>query len=227
MGLNHSPSIVTSGLVLALDAANPKSYPGSGTAWTDLSTSFNTATLTSPSIYDTTAGIKSFNFAITNYATLSANLVSSGSRTIVISFNTTDITNRSGVISNRDGTGGWFVCLNRNGGGNLTYSINNALSNNDLQATGVITQTNKWYIVAITHDENLDIGNIYLNGNLVVTTTLSDVLPIASLNSYVGREINSGQNMPGLIGFTFVYDRVLTAQEILQNYNALKGRYGL
>ena len=37
MGLNHSPSIVTNGLTLYLDAGNPKSYPGSGTAWNDLS----------------------------------------------------------------------------------------------------------------------------------------------------------------------------------------------
>ena len=227
MSVFGGPSIVTSGLLLCLDAANAKSYSGSGTTWTDLSDSLNNATLTSPSIYDTTGGIKSFNFAITNYATLSANLVSSGSRSIVISFNTTDITNRSGVISNRDGVGGWFVCINRNGGGNLTYSINNALSDNDLQAIGVITETNKWYIAVITHDENLNLGNIYLNGNLVATTTLSDVLPIASLNSYVGREINSGQNMPGLIGFTLVYNRALTAEEARQNFNASRGRYGL
>ena len=36
MSLNHSPSIVTDGLVLCLDAANKRSYPGTGTAWTDL-----------------------------------------------------------------------------------------------------------------------------------------------------------------------------------------------
>ena len=42
MGTNYNPQIVTSGLVLALDAANPKSYPGSGTAWNDLSGLGNT-----------------------------------------------------------------------------------------------------------------------------------------------------------------------------------------
>ena len=44
MGLSHSPKIVTNGLVLCLDAANPKSYPGSGTAWTDLSGNARNAT---------------------------------------------------------------------------------------------------------------------------------------------------------------------------------------
>jgi hypothetical protein len=46
MGLGHSPSVVTSGLVLCLDAGHTKSYPGSGTAWTDLSGNGNTGTLT-------------------------------------------------------------------------------------------------------------------------------------------------------------------------------------
>ena len=45
MGLFHSPKIVTDGLVLALDAANPKSYPGSGTTWTDMSENSHNATL--------------------------------------------------------------------------------------------------------------------------------------------------------------------------------------
>ena len=46
MGLAHSPRIVTDGLVLALDAGNTKSYPGSGATWTDLSGKENDATLT-------------------------------------------------------------------------------------------------------------------------------------------------------------------------------------
>jgi hypothetical protein len=45
MALSHSPSIVTDGLVLCLDAGNPKSYPGSGTTWTDLSGNGNNGTL--------------------------------------------------------------------------------------------------------------------------------------------------------------------------------------
>jgi hypothetical protein len=47
MGLNHSPSIVTNGLTLYLDSVNSKSYPGSGTTWTNLSTNTNSLTLVS------------------------------------------------------------------------------------------------------------------------------------------------------------------------------------
>jgi hypothetical protein len=51
MSLIHSPRIVTDGLVLCLDAGNPKSYTGSGTTWTDLSGNGNNGTLTNSPTY--------------------------------------------------------------------------------------------------------------------------------------------------------------------------------
>jgi len=50
--LAHSPRIITDGLVLCLDAGNPKSYPGSGTTWTDLSGNGNNGTLTNGPTYN-------------------------------------------------------------------------------------------------------------------------------------------------------------------------------
>ena len=55
MGLTHSPKIVTDGLVLCYDAANTRSYPGTGTTWTDLAGS-NDGTLTNGPTFDTTNG---------------------------------------------------------------------------------------------------------------------------------------------------------------------------
>ena len=56
MGLSHSPRIVTNGLVLCVDAANPRSYPGAGTAWTDLSKQGNNGTLTNGPTFDSANG---------------------------------------------------------------------------------------------------------------------------------------------------------------------------
>ena len=62
MGLSHSPRIVTNGLVLCVDAANPRSYPGAGTAWTDLSKQGNNGTLTnSPTFSRNNGGRFSFD----------------------------------------------------------------------------------------------------------------------------------------------------------------------
>ena len=218
--------VIDSSVVLWLDPTQTASYSGTGTTWTDLSTAQNNGTLTSSTSFDSITGGGSFNFAGTNYATLAANLVSSGSRTITMAFKPTDNVNRSGVISNRDGAGGWFVCINRNGAQLLTYSLNNVATNNDLSAN-VISQTNVWYLATITHDAVANIGNIYLNGNLSVSATMGTILPITTLNSYVGREVNSGQNFPGWIGDVIVYNRALTADEVAQNFNALRRRYNI
>ena len=51
MALSHSPSIITQNLVLCLDAGNSKSYPGSGTTWTDLSGNGNNGTLRNSPTY--------------------------------------------------------------------------------------------------------------------------------------------------------------------------------
>ena len=64
MGLNHSPSIVTNGLVLALDAANPKSYSGSGTTWNNLNGNINNGTLVNTPTYNTNV---SFSFDYTQF----------------------------------------------------------------------------------------------------------------------------------------------------------------
>ena len=52
MGISRGKSIVTDGLILYLDAANKKSYPGSGTVWSDLSGNANTGTLTNGPTFD-------------------------------------------------------------------------------------------------------------------------------------------------------------------------------
>ena len=56
MALSHSPLIVTDGLVLCLDAANKKSYSGSGTTWTDRSGNGNNGTLVNGPTFDSGNG---------------------------------------------------------------------------------------------------------------------------------------------------------------------------
>jgi hypothetical protein len=76
MGLGHSPKIVTSGLVLYLDAANPKSYPGSGTNIVDVSKNNNTISLTNGTSFNNNLnGFFSFDgvndYINTNYLIIS------------------------------------------------------------------------------------------------------------------------------------------------------------
>ena len=75
MAINYSPKIIRDGLVLCLDAANPKSYPGTGTAWTDLSGSGNNGTLVNGPVYSSANG-GSIDFDGSNdYSSLSSNII--------------------------------------------------------------------------------------------------------------------------------------------------------
>ena len=56
MSINYNPRIVTDGLVLLLDAGNTKSYPGTGTTWTDISRNGNNGTLTNGPTFDSANG---------------------------------------------------------------------------------------------------------------------------------------------------------------------------
>jgi len=66
MALAHSPRIITSGLVGCWDAGNTKSYPSSGTTWSDLSGSNNTGTLQASPTYNS-LGYFTFNSASSQY----------------------------------------------------------------------------------------------------------------------------------------------------------------
>jgi uncharacterized delta-60 repeat protein len=82
MALSHSPSIITQNLSLCLDAANPKSYPGSGTTWTDLSGNGNTGTLTNGPTFDSdNLGSLSFD-GVDDYSTLTSNYTLSAGWTL-------------------------------------------------------------------------------------------------------------------------------------------------
>ena len=81
-----------------------------------------------------------------------------------------------------------------------------------------------WYCAAITFDASTLQMNLYLNGVLGSTATS---IAISSGGICKIGEHSNGQSIPGYVPIAMVYNRALTSTEILQNYNATKGRYGL
>jgi len=215
MGLNHSPSIVTNGLTLYLDSVNSKSYPGSGTTWTNLSTNTNSLTLvSSPSLGAN--NIFSFNGS-TQYATTSNNLLNSTAYTKCAWFQPQNLSNSNNIMSGNIGQHAFWLA-----GGNKLNSGHNGLWSTVVSNTTLVV--NQWFFGAVTFNTTTGWA-LYLNGLLestnVSTTTFTgtgDVLVAAYGNS------NAFQ---GQINGVFVYDRVLTAAEIQQNFNATRGRYGI
>ncbi len=220
MGLDHSPIIVTNGLSVYLDPANTRSYSGSGITVYDLSGSGNTSVLTNGPTFSS-INLGTFVLDGTNdYINVNslANILSKTAYTKIAYFYVTSFSTANNIISG--GVSGehafWLAVSNRLYGGH-----NGAWTT----VTGnTILSLNTWYFGAITYSNSTG-WKLYLNGkedgSSANTTTFNGNQEIL-IGAYGG-----GNNFTGRISNVQIYNRVLTATEIVQNYNATKKRYGL
>lgn len=219
-------SIVTDGLVFYVDAANIKSYPRSGTSCTDLIEK-QTGTLQSSGMFENiNAGIFSFDGG-TNYIDFSNDNSLTPTNAISISLwvKTNDSGTYRGLIDKWDGTSstGYMIELGPSGvnQGKARFSIG---SQTALSATVIINNGNWHHIVATCNNTN---GFIYLNGIQNNTASLTMTGINNSDNLKIGGDNVSTFYLNGSVGPIQIYNKALSASEVLQNYNALKGRFGL
>jgi hypothetical protein len=232
MAFSFSPKIVTDGLVLYLDAANTRSYPGSGTTWTDLSRGGNNGALTNgPTFNGANGGSIVFDGGddICPLNT-STSFGSPSNLTIGIWVKYTNF-----IVSNL----GRALFRASNLSENVGFSIYQATDSpynrvkcyvnlvdglNVLNSTSQLN-TNQWYFVTITY--NSSVLNLYINGLLDASSPGSGgiVWPSPTRTPQFGESF--GSYFAGNIALTQVYNRALFATEILQNYNATKTRFGL
>ena len=240
MALSHSPSIVTNGLVLALDAANPKSYPGTGSTWTDLSGLGNSATLTSITYDANNNGSLLFNAdadtaVIPHSSSLNFNSVFTVTAWIKVnSFNTSLIYNVLSKKSQYNNTQpGWSCQYDYRTTGVLQYRNNNGSVLNDstptanVNNTAILNQTTTWVnSVWVISSTNV---TFYLNGIASGISTATYTATDTSNSIYIGKTVGSVGDGSLLMNLSNVsiYNRALSAAEVAQNFNALRGRYGL
>ena len=223
----NGPKIVTDGLVLCLDAANSKSYPGTGTAWNDISGNGNNGTLVN------SVGYSSNNGGSLVFDGVNDRAQCSNSSSLNI---TNSITMESWIhptaYKTTGGGGGMIITK-------LSYYLELAGSGvmrvyfYDLSSPGYHNGTiniplNIWSYVIGVRDKTNNSIRIYVNGNLdreisSITGNIRSNSTALTIGSYSG----ANYEFTGKISGSKIYNRALSAQEIQQNYNALKGRYGL
>ena len=107
-------------------------------------------------------------------------------------------------------------------------TIGGTINNQDLTFTSSTYLTaNVWNHVICTYNGSIKI--IYVNGIQVASVNASGTLNTGQTNQYIGKYGDAGNNYPfnGRIGESRVYNIALSAAQVLQNYNATKGRFGL
>jgi len=225
MGFNRGPNIIRENLLLAFDAANTKSYPGTGTTWTGLGSGV-TATLTGAT-FDT----DSILFDGTNdYAEITGT-VNLGTQFSIMSWiKASDLASGTGNVYTplANGVDNWFGISNNRVQfvGTETSDINNF----SLVGSTSMTSTSEWYCIGCTVDGSG--GNttvkVFLDGEHDGTTTKTFVLGAwnAASNNTIGRRGSISQNyFPGNIATLHMYTSTLSEDDMYQNYIATKERF--
>ena len=219
-GTGAPPNVITNGLVLWLDASNLNSYTGSGTTWRDMSGSANNGTLTNgPGFTANNGGAIVFDGS-NDYAPIGSSGFpfgsSSGSLSAWARVNTVN-TGTKWIISYGNPAQSQSRYI---GTFNATYYF--GAFGNDITASGVVVNT--WFNMVGVYDGTN--ASMYINGSLVSGPTAKTWNTVAS-NAQVGRQTNGFEYFSGTIGVVSVYNRVLSANEVLRNFTALRGRYGI
>ena len=232
MSVKGGPNIVTSGLVLELDAGNIKSYQSGSTTWFDKSGNVNNGTLTNGPTFNT-GSLGSIVFdRVDDYVDLGGSLplientftVNSWINTNVLptASSAGDIQNIIGgpsIVNNSD-----YLCIRTK-----RIAIWNRESSGDgapigwySSQTDLVVDT--WYNVVLTCDSGY--YKMYINGSLD-----SDIPYLGNTwnnlqSRYIGK-LSNERFFSGKISIVQYYNKKFSADEVLQNYNATKGRFGL
>jgi len=223
MGIDYNTIVVTDGLVGYWDAANPRSYSGSGNTWYDLTPFGSNLSLTNSPTYNASGY---FSTGSTGYFTGTGNsAIPSGSSAYSLSaiVQLSTWAGARGIISI-----GGFNSYNQSNAvrtDNTLGYLFNYFWTNDLHITnnnGNIAN-NKWFNVVATYDGTT--RKMYVNSILVGSDTPT-APNVSSKVIQLAKTFNT-EYLNGLISSAKIYNRALTATEVLQNFNALKRRFGL
>ena len=222
MATNGGPNIIEDGLVFAVDAANKKSYPGSGTTWIDLAGS-NNGTLTNGPTFDSgNGGSFDFDGADDSVPIDVSNIFPTGNQSHNLSINCwVKLPNTTqNVIFFGSRYGDRLYLMMNSGKWTIGWGGGWQL--------GVIDATTNWTNICASISNG--VATAYVDGVSDATKTdtslsIPSILPIGAY--YYNGVWDSGQSHPNSISNVSFYNRSLTASEILQNYNALKGRFSL
>lgn len=203
-----APNIVTDGLVLYLDAANSKSYVSGSTTWRDMAGSNNGTLVNGPAFSSDNGGSIVFD-GIDDYTTIA---IPAESGTINFWFFYSQNTTQKLIM----GGGGNMIYLGSSGGGWHWFNF----SSGDYSFSRNFGNMSKWVNMTATYSSTT-INSMYIDGKLSYSSNTYS-LPKPAIY-YIASGIYNPQNTK--FSLITTYNRALSAQEVLQNYNATKTRF--
>lgn len=220
MSLNHSPKIVTDGLVLCLDAANRKSYPGSGTTWFDRSGNNINGTL-----------VNGVGYAVDSLSFDGVNDVVNTTTSIIDRSDGQEITVSCWIKPTRTSGQYSVFCTNRSNDANIynwifyQHITDGAIAfhGDNQNKSSYVPTINVWINVTNTVTA-AGVSTLYVNGVPIHTVTGYTYGNGTPSRLGIGADPGGQEPFQGNISHVSIYNRALTISEVQQNYNALKGR---
>jgi hypothetical protein len=214
MGLAHSPSVISDGLVFYLDAANRRGYSGSGLTVNGLIGGIDGTLINGVGFTSTYGG--SFTFDGTNDQILLNSVILSGSQDFTI----------SAWVESTGGTGTIFANYNA---GNLQMLYSPSYVGFWLDNSSAYASSANFKAGAVNFTIQRSGGsNLFVYLNSVLIKTGSSTASIGNTANFrLGASSFGGELFQGKIYNIQVFNRALSEQEILQNYNATRKRFGL
>ena len=221
-------TIVQQGLVLNLDAGNPYSYAGTGSTWYDVSGTGNNGTLTNGPTYNSTNGGVVVLDGVDDYITCAnnASLQITSALTLEIWFYNTAAVDGLGMIVKGPLSGDYDYMLYLSGTSTAVYFYKKDSIGNPHYGGITLSLLNRWLHIVVTHTSG-GLYTMYVNGVASDSSTFANSSIRSSSNNLL---IGAGWNPDyfyGNISQTRIYNIALSAAQVLQNYNATKGRFGL
>ena len=211
--LHNSTSVIRDGLVCYLDAGNSESYGGSGSTWYDLSGNGNNGNLNSVDWLPANGGIFQTNGSSASFIDIPSPNLTSSNYTVIGAARYTGLggNNRERMINAKNNN--WLM-------GHWGNSVMNYYALGWVSSVGTGGTDNNWRIYSATGKGTY---GLYENGILNVSNTNGTEGPNGLTIGKIGYTTSEFSN--GQVGFVLVYNRILTNQEILQNYQVFRSRY--
>lgn len=233
MSVIWGSEIVKSGLVLYLDAGNQNSYPGTGTTWTDISRDNNNGTLTNGPTFNSLNGGSIVFDGTNDYAifTKPSTIVTGGAISVSIWVKWTTVGTGTGTIQtlvdNNHSFNNGFVIQDRPDLSKcLTFAVRPTVSAPNGVVSTFQVGNGQWHYIVGTND--LTTSRLYIDGYLNAQANESGGIILAHPNVSVGYfQAGNSRYLNGNVSQVSLYNRALSATEVLQNYNATKSRFGL
>ena len=236
MAIAYNTSIVRDGLILYLDAANKKSYSGTGTAWNDLSGNGNNGTLINGVGYSAVNNGAMVLDGVDDYINVSnpASLNPGTNSFTIDSWLYQKNNGYNGIVEARGANlHGFLFLLNYTLAGYICFFLNTTTDieqNVYVSSVATFTDVLTWMNVTVVIDRSTETITFYKNGvkqgNSISITSGGTVNPSSGHIYHVGGDLGGPESNINLSNIRH-YNRALSAAEVQQNFNALRGRYNV